>query len=142
MSKKSKKKANKANKANKDNQDKKAKKIAQETAPNWANVIDTMRLIKMSPKFKYFDITYDSETSGLALDYLDEGIDLTDSAQLYCFLSGALEPLKMMFMAYEDDELEYEQIEHVYYAFSAVLTATYNYLPREHFIEFYKVETS
>lgn len=130
MSKKSKKKANKA------------KKIVQETAPNWANVIDTMRAIKKSPKFKYFDITYDSEISELALDYLDEGIDLSDSAQLYCFLCGALEPLKMMFMAYEDDELEFDQIEHVYYAFSAVLTATYNYLPREYFSEFYKVETS
>ncbi len=130
MSKKSKKKA------------KKSKKTAERTSPDWANVIDTIRSIKESPKFKYFDITYDLETSGLALDYLDEGIDLTDSAQLYCFLSGAMEPLKMIFMAYEDGELEFEQIEHVYYAFSAVLSAVYNYLPAEYFSEFYKVETS
>ena len=121
---------------------KKAKITTQQQTPNWANVIDAIRLIKTSPKFKYFDITYDSRSSELALDYLDEGIDLTDSAQLYCFLCGAIEPLKMMFMAYGDDELEYAQIEHVYYAFSAVLTATYNYLPREYFSEFYKVETS
>jgi len=136
MSKKSKKKAKKENKA------KNAKMITQQETPNWANVIDAIRLIKTSPKFKYFDITYDSRSSELALDYLDEGIDLTDSAQLYCFLCGAIEPLKMMFMAYEDGDLEFEQIEHVYYAFSAVLTASYNYLPTEYFSEFYKVETS
>ena len=136
MSKKSKKKAKKDNKA------KNAKMITQQQTPNWANVIDAIRLIKTSPKFKYFDITYDSRSSELALDYLDEGIDLTDSAQLYCFLCGAIEPLKMMFMAYEDGDLEFEQIEHVYYAFSAVLTAVYNYLPTEYFAEFYKVETS
>lgn len=136
MSKNSKKKAKKENKA------KNAKMITQQQTPNWANVIDAIRLIKTSPKFKYFDITYDSRSSELALDYLDEGIDLTDSAQLYCFLCGAIEPLKMMFMAYEDGELEFEQIEHVYYAFSAVLTASYNYLPTEYFSEFYKVETS
>ena len=136
MSKKSKKKAKKENKA------KNAKMITQQETPNWANVIDAIRLIKTSPKFKYFDITYDSRSSELALDYLDEGIDLTDSAQLYCFLCGAIEPLKMMFMAYEDGDLEFEQIEHVYYAFSAVLTAVYNYLPTEYFAEFYKVETS
>ena len=136
MSKKSKKKAKKENKA------KNAKITTQQETPNWANVIDAIRLIKTSPKFKYFDITYDSRSSELALDYLDEGIDLTDSAQLYCFLCGAIEPLKMMFMAYEDGDLEFEQIEHVYYAFSAVLTAVYNYLPTEYFAEFYKVETS
>ena len=136
MSKKSKKKAQKENKA------KNAKITTQQETPNWANVIDAIRLIKTSPKFKYFDITYDSRSSELALDYLDEGIDLTDSAQLYCFLCGAIEPLKMMFMAYEDGDLEFEQIEHVYYAFSAVLTAVYNYLPTEYFAEFYKVETS
>ena len=136
MSKKSKKKAKKENKA------KNAKMITQQETPNWANLIDAIRLIKTSPKFKYFDITYDSRSSELALDYLDEGIDLTDSAQLYCFLCGAIEPLKMMFMAYEDGDLEFEQIEHVYYAFSAVLTAVYNYLPTEYFAEFYKVETS
>ena len=136
MSKNSKKKAKKENKA------KNAKMITQQETPNWANVIDAIRLIKTSPKFKYFDITYDSRSSELALDYLDEGIDLTDSAQLYCFLCGAIEPLKMMFMAYEDGDLEFEQIEHVYYAFSAVLTASYNYLPTEYFSEFYKVETS
>ena len=136
MSKKSKKKAKKENKA------KNAKMITQQQTPNWANLIDAIRLIKTSPKFKYFDITYDSRSSELALDYLDEGIDLTDSAQLYCFLCGSIEPLKMMFMAYEDGELEFEQIEHVYYAFSAVLTAVYNYLPTEYFAEFYKVETS
>ena len=136
MSKNSKKKAKKENKA------KNAKMITQQDTPNWANLIDAIRLIKTSPKFKYFDITYDSRSSELALDYLDEGIDLTDSAQLYCFLCGAIEPLKMMFMAYEDGDLEFEQIEHVYYAFSAVLTASYNYLPTEYFSEFYKVETS
>jgi hypothetical protein len=136
MSKNSKKKAKKENKANN------AKITTQQETPNWANVIDAIRLIKTSPKFKYFDITYDSRSSELALDYLDEGIDLTDSAQLYCFLCGAIEPLKMMFMAYEDGDLEFEQIEHVYYAFSAVLTASYNYLPTEYFSEFYKVETS
>ena len=136
MSKNSKKKAKKENKA------KNAKITTQQQTPNWANVIDAIRLIKTSPKFKYFDITYDSRSSELALDYLDEGIDLTDSAQLYCFLCGAIEPLKMMFMAYEDGDLEFEQIEHVYYAFSAVLTASYNYLPTEYFSEFYKVETS
>lgn len=136
MSKKSKKKAKNENKA------KNAKIITQEATPNWANIIDTIRLIKASPKFKHFDIVYDAESSGLALDYLDEGIDLTDSAQLYCFLCGALEPLKMMFMTYEVSKLEFDEIKHAYYAFSMVLTATYNYLPREYFSEFYRVETS
>ncbi len=136
MSKKSKKKAKKENKA------KNAKITTQQETPNWANVIDTMRAIKKSPEFKFFDITYDSKTSEAALYFIDDGVDLTDSAQLYCFLYGAIQPLKIVFMGYEDGELEFEQIEHVYYAFSAVLTAVYNYLPTEYFSEFYKVETS
>ena len=136
MSKKSKKKAKNENKA------KNAKITTQQQTPNWANVIDAMRAIKESPEFKFFDITYDSKTSEAALYFIDDGVDLTDSAQLYCFLYGAIQPLKIVFMGYEDNELEFEQIEHVYYAFSAVLTASYNYLPTEYFSEFYKVETS
>ena len=104
---------------------------------NWENVTGFMQLLSMDPKFRImFPLNSDLKSALLTLDYLDDGVDLSDPHQLHSFLSGLLEPLKMLFYAYQDGELEYEQIRYASIAISAAFTVVYNYLPREHFALF------
>lgn len=104
---------------------------------NWENVTKLMGRLSSDPKFQHiFPLKKNLIIVAVSLDYFDDGVDLSDPHQLYTFVYGATNPLKMMLFLYKDGKLEFEPIRHSVIAFSAVLMAVYNYLPREHFAPF------
>lgn len=105
--------------------------------PNWQIVTQFLDQLRAMPELGEIGIARQYVALVRTLDFMDEGVELSDPEQLFGFVFGTMEPARMMMASYRAGNIPLYELRVALNPFLSVLSSLINYLPEQYFSKYY-----